>query len=209
MSNRPAVPYLWWLTPSQEPRLLSALPCSLDHPVLATRHLRLRKMSTSDIVILQSLWARGSQHTAPYQRVSNSEDVAIQASASLRLNDSSVHWAVCRLDSDDLLGYVCLQDIDLEHSQAELRFWMEPGPGWVQRAVEAGQAVLAYAFGSLSLVALHAFSACGHLSAYDALMGIGMRPLESNSGARKSWECCPEVQVWNVARHRWMRSIRM
>lgn len=196
MSNRPTVPFSWWLTPSQDPRLASGLQCSLEHPVLATRHLRLRELSSADIVILK-------------QRVAKSEDIAIQTPASIRPDDSSVHWAVSRLDSDDLLGYVCLQDIDLEHSQAELRFWMEPGPGWVQRAVEAGRAVLAYAFGSLSLVTLHAFSACGHLSAYDALMRIGMRPLESNSGARRSWECCPEVQVWNVARHRWMRGIRM
>jgi hypothetical protein len=69
--------------------------------------------------------------------------------------------------------------------------------------------VLAYAFGNLSLVTLHAFSACGHLSADDALRRIGLRPLESNSTARRSWECCPEVQVWSVARHRWMRNIRM
>ena len=209
MSNRPTVPFLWWLGPAQEPRLLSGLQHTLEHPVLATRHLRLRELSTSDVVLLQALWGGGRRYVSEDRRVSSSEDVAIQAAACVRLNDSSVHWAVCRLDSDDLLGYVCLQDIDLEHSQAELRFWMEPGPGWVQRAVEAGQAVLAYAFGSLSLATLHAFSACGHLSAYDALMRIGMRPLESNSRARESWECCPDVQVWNVARHRWMRSIRM
>lgn len=188
---------------------MPGLQCTLDHPILATRHLRLRELSSSDIVDLQTSWAGGRQHVASEQRVASAEDVAIQAPATVRLNDSSLHWAVCRLDTDELLGYVCLQDLDLDHSQAELRFWMDPGPGWVQQAVEAGRAVLAYAFGSLSLVTLHAFSACGHQSAYDALMRIGLRPLESNSGARKSWECCPEVQVWNVARYRWMRSIGM
>lgn len=209
MSDRPTVPFLWWLGPAEESRLLARLQCSLQHPVLATRHLRLRELSTADLVSLQTQWRGDSLRIDPDRLVSNSEDVAIQAAAPIRMDDSSVHWAVSRLDSDDLLGYFCLQDIDLDHSQAELRFWMEPEPGWVQRAVEAGQAVLAYAFGNLSLITVHAFSACSQYSAYEVLLRIGMRPLESNSRARQSWERCPDVDVWNVARHRWLRSIRI
>ncbi len=208
MSNRPSVPFLWWLGPAEAPRLLARLQCSLEHPVLATRHLRLRELSAADLVSLQALWRAERLRVDPDSRVSNSEDVAIQATVPIRKDDSSVHWAVSRLDSDDLLGYFCLQDIDPEHSQAELRFWMDPVPGWVQRAVEAGQAVLAYAFGNLSLITVHAFSACSHHSAYEVLIRIGMRPLEHNSRARESWERCPDIDVWNVARHRWMRRIR-
>jgi len=140
MSNRPTVPFLWWLGAGEEPRLLARLQRSLEHPVLATRHLRLRELSTADLVSLQALWSGDSLRIDPDRRLSNSEDVAVQATAPIRMDDSSVHWAVSRLDGDLLLGYFCLQDIDLAHSQAELRFWMEPEPGWIQRAVEAGQA---------------------------------------------------------------------
>jgi RimJ/RimL family protein N-acetyltransferase len=200
---------LWWFGLTGELRVPARLQCSLEHPVLATRHLRLRELSAADLVSLQALWRGDSLGIDPDGLVSNSEDVAIQATAPIRMDDSSVHWAVSRLNSDELLGYFCLQDIDLEHSQAELRFWMEPQPGWVQRAVEAGQAVLAYAFGNLSLITVHAFSACSQYSAYEVLTRIGMRPLEPNSRARESWERCPEVDVWNIARHRWMRAIPM
>lgn len=209
MSNRPTVPFLWWPGPAEEPRLLARLQCSLEHPVLATRHLRLRELSTADLVILQAHLRGDSLRIDCNRQVSHLEDVAIQAAAPIRMDDASVHWAVSRLDSDDLLGYFCLQDIDLEHSQAELRFWMEPERGWIQWAVEAGQAVLAYAFANLSLITVHAFSGCTQSSVYEVLIRIGMRPLEPNSKARESWERCPDVDVWNVARHRWMRSIRM
>ena len=209
MSNRPTAPFLWWLEPSEEQHFLARLQSSLQHPVLATRHLRLRELAAADIACLGALWQGRDRGTTSHPCVSTSEDVAVQTASCIRLNDSSVHWCVCWLDSDELLGYFCLQDIDLKRSQAELRFWLQPVPGWESRAVEAGQAVLAYAFGNLSLVTVHAFSACGQRSTYDALIRIGMRPLDCNSQARESWGRCPEVQVWNVARHRWMRSLRM
>ncbi len=145
----------------------------------------------------------------------NLQEQPVLATPHLRLkallaseNDSSLHWAVCLLASDELIGYFCLQDIDLDHSQAELRFWIEPKPGWELRAVEAGQAVLAYAFGQLSLVSLHAFSICGQRSSYNALVRMGLRPLDGHSKARESWDRCPEVQVWNVTRHRWLRDLK-
>ncbi len=208
MLKHTSAPMCWWLEPSEAQQFLTRLRRNAQHPILATPHLRLRELSAVDVQHLAAIWHRaapidGQRFQAPPQA-----EGGIQLPPSTGMNDSALHWALCLLETDELIGHICLQNIDLDHSQAELRFWIEPRPDWGACAVEAGQAVLAYAFGSLSLVSLYAFSTCAQQATFNALGKIGLRALEHNSKARQSWDRCPEVQVWNVTRHRWLRNLR-
>jgi len=205
--NDTLAPMGWWLEPSEAQQFLVGLRRCPHHPILATRHLRLRKISRPDVEYLETALQSAALFEPQLLPVRAQAEIGVQSLPKGPMNDASLQWAVCQLETGALVGYICLQDIDLDHSQAELRFWLAPGPNWSLHAVEAGQVTLAYAFSSLSLVSLYAFSTRGHQSTHDALLGIGLRPLQHASKARESWDRCPEVQIWNVTRHRWMRCL--
>jgi ribosomal-protein-alanine N-acetyltransferase len=64
----------------------------------------------------------------------------------------AVHFAVALKEvPTSLVGYAGLRDIDHEHRQAELSFWIGEGHTGRGFAVEAGRAVLEFGFGTLQL----------------------------------------------------------
>ena len=72
-------------------------------------------------------------------------------------NETALHFAVCFPDAPELIGAVALRDIDREHSQAELSFWM--GVGWWGEgyASESALAVTRFGFEELSLNRIYAY----------------------------------------------------
>ena len=196
----------WWLEPSEAHRFLMRARRCPPQPVLATRRLRLRAPSLSDIEHIETGSRKVAGNAQPQPARAQAE-IGAQTLPTAWLNDGSIHWAVCLLETGALVGYISLEDIDRDHSQAELQFRIEPGMKCGAYAVEAGQAALACAFSRLGLLSVHAFSMRDPQSAHDALMGIGLRPLKHDSSARRSWGRCLEVQIWNITRHRWIRGL--
>lgn len=62
------------------------------------------------------------------------------------------HFAIeLRTNPIDFIGYMAIKDIDWEHEQAELSFWLDAGHRSKGYVTEAGAAVLELAFGEFSL----------------------------------------------------------
>lgn len=62
------------------------------------------------------------------------------------------HYAmVLRSDTDNFVGYIALKDIDWEHRQTELSFWLDSGHTGRGYVTEAGRAMLVLAFEGLEL----------------------------------------------------------
>lgn len=62
------------------------------------------------------------------------------------------HFAIeVRTDPIDFIGYIAIKDIDWEHEQAELSFWLDPRHRSKGYITEAGAAVLDLAFGEFGL----------------------------------------------------------
>lgn len=65
---------------------------------------------------------------------------------------SGFHFAIeLRTDPIDFIGYMAIKDIDWEHEQAELSFWLDAGHRRKGYVTEAGVAVLDLGFGEFSL----------------------------------------------------------
>ena len=86
------------------------------------------------------------------------------------------HAAVCRMEDDRLVAAVALRDLDVEHRQAELSFWVGR-PWWgYGYASEAGALALAAAFGELALNRVAAYHMVRNAASGSVLLKLGFRP---------------------------------
>ncbi len=149
------------------------------HPTLRTRRLLLRSFVADDAPALQEL--AGAREVAdttisiphPYSLVTARSWIAAQAHSFG--NGLEVHFAVVEAESGSLVGCAGLRDIDREHLQAELGFWI--GVPWWGRgyATEAAFAVLAHGFGDLRLNRIYAHHMVRNAPSGNVLRKIGMK----------------------------------
>ena len=84
-------------------------------------------------------------------------------------------FAVCEAASGLLAGAIELRELDAEHCQAELSFWIGR-PFWGRGyATEAGLAVIRYAFATLDLNRVYAFHMVRNPASGQVLAKLGMR----------------------------------
>lgn len=184
-------------------------PCRANegHPVLATPTARLRALLPEDRVrIVQIL----SQHfctngTVDEPRVLDADSARrwIDARVAEEKMGYALHWAICLLSNDELIGYVGLHDIDLERRHAELCFWLEPFPNSGEVMLEAAQTALAFAFANLNMCSMRALSAPERYEAAELLAGIGMQRLPPIHAQGSHWTRFSDVNIWTLTRQRW------
>jgi len=177
------------------------------HPVLATPTARLRALLPEDRARLVEILARH-----PCANATIDEPHALDADRARRWIDSRVaeekmgyalHWAICLLSDDELIGYVGLHDIDLERRHAELCFWLEPFPNSGEVMLEAAQTALAFAFANLNMSSMRAVSAPDRDQAAELLGGIGMRLLQPVREDSSHWTRFNDVHIWTITRRDW------
>jgi [ribosomal protein S5]-alanine N-acetyltransferase len=115
--------------------------------------------------------------------------------------DEPARFAVCEAASGALAGAAELRDIDPEHSQAELSFWVGR-PFWGRGyAAEAGVAVVRHALGPLGLNRVYAFHMTRNPASGRVLAKSGMR-LEGVLRQRvRKWGRFEDVHAWAVIRN--------
>ncbi|HTS52534.1 MAG TPA: GNAT family N-acetyltransferase [Burkholderiales bacterium] len=87
----------------------------------------------------------------------------------------AVSFAIDEAVSGRLAGCVELRDIDAEHAQAELGFWIGK-PFWRRGyASEAGKAVVRFAFESLGLNRIYAFHMARNPASGRVLLNLGLQ----------------------------------
>jgi RimJ/RimL family protein N-acetyltransferase len=112
----------------------------------------------------------------------------------------AARFAVCLEPGGELIGAVELRDIDREHLQAELSFWV--GRAWWGRgyATEAATAVLAYAFDALALNRIYAHHMVRNPASGAVLRKIGMRREGILRQRVRKWGVFEDVALWAILR---------
>lgn len=112
----------------------------------------------------------------------------------------STNFAIRVLSDGALIGSVGLRDIDPEHHQAELGFWI--GRQWWGRgyAREASASVIRFGFESLGLNRIYAHHMTRNPAAGRVLLAVGMRQEGLLRQRVKKWDVYEDVLVYAVLR---------
>ncbi len=179
----------------------------IEQPVLETSRLRLRPIERSDKSAIQR--AAGSRKIAdtmislphPYPAGEAERYAARQQAA--REAGHSVTFTINQKAEGKFCGLVELRDIDREHSQGELSFWLEVeawGRGYMSEAVKA---VVRYGFEHLGLNRLYAY----HMLRNPASGGVLKKNAFNQEGLLRQcvrkWGQFEDVALWAILRKDW------
>lgn len=182
---------------------------AVDASVMATERLVLRPLVTDDAPAVAAL--AGQREIAdttisiphPY-----SEERAVEwiATHTVRSGGKEVVFAITLKKSGILIGSMGLRDIDTEHSQAEMGFWI--GLDWWGQgfATEAGRAVIRIAFEQLNLNRVHAHHMVRNPASGRVLERIGMKREGVLRQRLRKWGVFEDVVVMAILREDWVRS---
>jgi len=147
--------------------------------VLRTARLLLRPFIADDAGALHLL--AGDRSVAntmisiphPYSLATAKSWIAAQAQSFG--DGSAVHFAVVHAEHDELIGCAGLRDIDREHNQAELNFWIGV-PWWgAGFATEAAREIVSFGFRDLGLNRVYAYHMARNPQSGQVLQKIGMQ----------------------------------
>jgi RimJ/RimL family protein N-acetyltransferase len=131
-----------------------------EQPLLPTLRLLLRPFRPADAELLSCLAsARQIADTTisiPHPYALEQAQRFIAGHAEERRRGRAFHYAVVPAAAEDLIGSVELRDIDREHEQAEISFWIGTGNWGEGYATEAVGAVVDDSFTRLGLNRIYA-----------------------------------------------------
>jgi [ribosomal protein S5]-alanine N-acetyltransferase len=148
-------------------------------PLIRTDRLLLRSFAFADAPDVQRL--AGAHEIA---------DTTISVPHPYRLSDAiewidkqprdfaagrAVRFAIRLLPKEMLIGAIELHDIDREHAQAELGYWIDKQRWGKGYATEAGTAVVRYGFEALALNRIYAHHLVRNPASGEVLRKLGMR----------------------------------
>jgi RimJ/RimL family protein N-acetyltransferase len=176
-------------------------------PTLRTARLVLGSFSFSDAAELQRLaGAREIADTTlaiPHPYRMDDALAWIEQQNSTASDDSTANFAIRLGASARLIGCIGLREIDRQHQQAELGFWI--GVEWWGQgyAREAARAVLQYGFETLQLNRVCAHHMARNPASGRVLQTVGMqREGVLRQGVRK-WGVYEDVVLYAVLRAEW------
>ncbi|PJJ48322.1 GNAT family N-acetyltransferase [Hymenobacter chitinivorans] len=129
-------------------------------PVLTTPRLLLRELTPDDAEAIR--FFRSDEEFLRYIPREKQPELA-QAQAHLRLlaellaSNQGIAWALCRPEQPtELLGTICLWNLQPEHHRAEVGYGLHPHYAGQGLMTEALQAVISYGFDQLRLHSIEA-----------------------------------------------------
>lgn len=173
-------------------------------PQLETERLRLRPYLASDAEALHRLaGARAIADTMisiphPFSLDAATSSIASQGRA-FELQ-RSVDFAVELRQSEDFIGSCGVRDVDQEHSQAEIWFWI--GHAWWGQgyASEAAGALLRYGFRELRLNRMYAYHMVRNPASGAVLRKLGMKQEGILRQRVRKWGVFEDVALYAVLR---------
>lgn len=156
----------------------------LDLPIEGGR-IRLRAPKDGDLQRLVEVAddpeiARWTHVPHPYTR-ENAANFLAYAQEKLRLG-REFHLAIVDKDTDELIGMIALNDLDIESERAEVGYWVARDRWGQGIASEALQLVLEAAFERLGLTRIYAFVLEGNTASIKMLERFGF-----NEEGRLRW----------------------
>jgi ribosomal-protein-alanine N-acetyltransferase len=176
----------------------------IDPPVLETLRLRLRPLGLSDTSTIQE--AAGARQIAdtmislphPYPAGEAARFVTRQQAE--REAGRSVTFAIEQEAGGGFCGLVDVREIEREHSQAELSFWLAVeawGQGYMSESV---QAVVRYAFEDLGLNRLYAYHMLRNPASGRVLEKNGFKQEGLLRQRVRKWGQFEDVALWATLR---------
>lgn len=180
----------------------------IKHPVLETPRLRLRPIELSDTSAIQK--AAGARQIAdtmislphPYPAGEGERYVAKQQAR--QEVGRSVTFTIEQKAERGFCGLVEVRDIDREHSQGELSFWLAVeawGRGYMSEVVES---VVQYGFQDLRLNRLYAYHMSRNPASGHVLEKNGFKQEGLLRQRVQKWEQFEDVALWAILRQEWL-----
>jgi len=173
-------------------------------PRLETHRLRLRPFVAEDAERLAEL--AGEREIAdtmismPHPFSLTAARTTIAANASGYQAGRSVHFALEAIGERELIGCTELREIDPEHSQAELSFWIGRAAWGRGYASEAAQATVRFGLAELGLNRLYAYHMLRNPASGAVLRKAGMKQEGVLRERVKKWGVFENVALYAVLR---------
>lgn len=183
----------------------------LNQLKLETNRLLLRPVAPSDITSIQrSASAREIADTMisiphPYPDGEAARYIA-REQAAVELGHS-VSFVIERKSGAEFCGIISIREIEQEHSQAELSFWLAVeawGQGYMSEAL---QPVLQVGFQDLDLNRLYAYHMVRNPGSGKVLQRNGFVQEGILRQRVRKWEVFEDVKLWAILRRDWQRQI--
>lgn len=181
-----------------------------EQPTLLTERLLLRPFTLDDVIGVERL--AGMREIAdttisiphPYESVYAEKWIAGQPSAFAQ--GTAIHFAIETKDVHQLIGAIELRDIDREHSQAELSYWI--GVEWWAKgfASEAAECLVGYGFEQLHLNRIYAYHMVKNPASGRVLQKIGMRQEGLMRQRVRKWGIFEDVVLYALLHEEWLAS---
>ncbi len=184
----------------------------IEQPVLETPLLRLRPLELSDMLAIQkAASAREIADTMislphPYPAGEAKRYIARQQAE--REAGRSTTFTIEQKAEGWFCGVVEVRDIDREHSQGELSFWLAVeawGRGYMS---EAAQAVVRYAFEDLGLNRLYAYHMLRNPASGRVLEKNGFKQEGLLRQRVRKWGQFEDVAQWAILRQEWQNALK-
>jgi [ribosomal protein S5]-alanine N-acetyltransferase len=174
-----------------------------DLPAIKTARLLLRQFGSSDfndlIRIAGERAIADTMISVPHPFTATHAEQWIAQSQSETLGSGHIGFAVQEYDGA-FIGYAGLHDIDHEHAQAELAFWIDPVQQGKGYAREAAQAVNEFAFETLNLNRICAFHMVRNAASERLLEKLGFVQEGYLRQRVRKWGKFEDVKLWALLR---------
>jgi RimJ/RimL family protein N-acetyltransferase len=179
----------------------------MEQPVLETTRLRLRPVERSHTSEIQNAASvrevADTMISLPHPYPAGEAARYVARRQSERAAGRSAVFAIEDKVSGTFRGLIEVRDIDREHSQGELSFWLTVD-AWGRRYMsDAVQAVVQYAFDSLGLNRLYAYHMVRNPASGRVLEKNGFQQEGLLRQRVKKWGQFEDVALWAILRHEW------
>ena len=183
----------------------------IEQPVLETLRLQLRPLEIYDSLEIQKTAGRreiaDTMISLPHPYPVGGAEQYVAQKQKEREAGSSVTYVIEKKAEKEFCGLIEVRDIDHEHSQGELSFWLAVKAWGHSYMSEVVQIIVRYGFEVLSLNRLYAY----HMSRNPATG----RVLEKNDFKQegllrqrvKKWGQYEDVTLWAILKQDWQASI--
>ena len=182
----------------------------IEQPLLETHRFRLSPLEESDAPAIQQ--AAGVREVAdtmislPHPYPPGEAERYITRQQADREMGCSVTFTIEKKVKAGFCGLIEVRDIDREHSQAELSFWLAV-EAWGQGCMcEAIQAVVQYGFRNLDLNRLYAYHMLRNPASGRVLARNGFKQEGLLRQRVRKWGMFEDVALWAILREEWQDS---
>lgn len=184
----------------------------IEQPVVETLRLRLRPVALSDALEIQHNASMreiaDTMISLPHPYPAGEAERYISRKAEERESGSSVAFIIEKKLEKEFCGLIEVREIDLEHSQGELSFWLPTkawGHGYMNEAV---QGIVRYGFEVLGLNRLYAYHMVRNPATSRVLTKNGFKQEGLLRQRVQKWGIFEDVVLLAILRQDWQAIVK-